>query len=515
MSGSKKNEKIVCFLTLAYMVPFAVLIIINMICSLFQTTYMELYQDVEKPLYKPDHPIFLLLMLALFLGIGIISFKHCKVSDQTVQILEKTTLVFSAVISLFIIFVYRVNVACDSKFLSNIAVSFLNGDFSSFSGDEYLVHYPHQVGMIALLEAVYYIFGVENFTTMQFLNVIAIFSVIYFLHRITEEMFHNDHIQVLLSVLCMGMLPLYLYATFIYGDIPGMGFVMPAIYMIIKYLNSGKKRLIFPAALCMMMAVILKSNNATILAAAVIILILYAVREKKLFPVIFAVALVMTPWMGNKMIDAYYVHVSGMEAMPAGIPKIAWVAMGLQKNDYLENGWYNSYNWSIYTDCDYDAAKTTQACMESVKESLQSFAQHPKSAVKFFYKKFISQWNDPGFQSQITNEWYSRHREDHSALALSLIYGKGRIVLEWIMNIYHFLILFGTSVFVMRSIKKWSLPAAFLTLCVFGGYFFHMFWEAGGRYGLGYFVMCVPFAAGGLWFIMQKLTNILYRDTIK
>lgn len=505
MNTFKKSEKIVYLLTLIYIIPFSVILIANTFCSLFQTTYMDLYQDVEKPLYKADHPVILIAVLILFVGISAVLIKRFPISLKTARFLEKTALIFSVICSLLVIFIYRANVSCDSEALSNIAIDFLAGDYSSFSGDGYLAHYPHQLGMIALLEIVYYIFGINNFTLIQFLNVIAIFSVIYFLHRITDELFHNDHIQALFSVLCIGMLPLYLYSTFIYGDIPSMGFIIPAIYLIIKYLNTQSRKLLFPAVLCMTFAMILKSNNSIILMAAVIILILHTLKEKDIFSVIFAVALLIGPWLGNTLIDAYYVHISGIESIPSGIPKIAWIAMGLQENDYLENGWYNSYNWTIYTNCSYDTEMTTEMCMDSIKTSIQSFIASPKSAILFFYKKFISQWNDPGFQSQITNEWYSRHRGDQSELALSLIYGNGRMVLEWIMNLYHFFILSGASIFSVRSIKNHSLPSAFLMLCIFGGYFFHMFWEAGGRYGLGYFIMCTPLAASGLWFVLSVI----------
>ena len=139
------------------------------------------------------------------------------------------------------------------------------------------------------------------------------------------------------------------------------------------------------------------------------------------------------------------------------------------------------------------------------KRIRQPFYIRPQIRASFFYRKFISQWNDPGFQSQITNEWYSRHRDDHSSLALYLIYGNGRLILEGLMNIYHFIILSGACAGTFFCIRSRSLSAAFLILCVFGGYFFHMFWEAGGRYGLGYFVLCVPIAAYGLWMLIKTV----------
>ncbi len=502
-----QKEKIIYILTLIYLLPFFILITANMLFSLFQTTYMELYQDTEKPLYKADSPLLLLVLTALFLLACLLFFKKKEITPALCATLEKTALIWTVFISLFIIFLFRVRVSCDSGHLSDIAIAFLSGDYSSLTGDGYLVHYPHQLGMIGLFQIVYYLFGTENFIVLQLLNVVAVFSAVYYLHRIAEEMFQHQKVQALLSLLCMGMLPLYLYTTFIYGDIPGLGLALPALYYVMRYLNTGHKKSIIPAFFCMTLAIVLKSNNSVLLVAAILILLLHAIRNKDKFAVVFALVLICGPSLANAGINTYYANVAGLDRIPSGIPKIAWVAMGLQENEYIENGWYNSYNWTIYTQNDHNPDTTSEACINSIKESLQRFIEAPKSGLHFFYKKFISQWNDPGYQAQITVEWYSRHRDDHSPLALYLIYGNGRFLVEGVMNLYHFMILLGGSVFAFYSLREKQLANTLLSLCVFGGYFFHLIWEAGGRYGLGYFVLCVPMAAWGFW----RLTELFSR----
>ena len=509
MKINDKKEFFITILTLVYLVPFFVLISANMLFSLFQTTYMELYQDTEKPLYTADSPLLLILFTALFLFLCILFFRKKEVTPKLTGLLEKISLVWSILLSLFIIFLFRVRVSCDSKYLSDIAIAFLNGDYSALTGDGYLVHYPHQLGMIGLLQLIYSVFGIDNFTLLQLLNVIAIFSTVYYIHRITDELFCNPQIQALLSLLCMGMLPLYLYSTFIYGDIPGLGLAVPALYYTIRYLNTKKKRYVLPAVLCMTLAITLKSNNTVLLVAIVLILLLHVLQTKDFFALFFAAALFLGTSLTSSGINAYYANASGIGQIPDGIPKVAWIAMGLQENEYIENGWYNSYNWDIYTENNYDTAATTEACTASVKESVSSFVSAPKSCLHFFYKKFISQWNDPGYQSQITIEWYSRHRDDHSDLALYLIYGNGRFLIEALMNLYHFMILLGSSIFAFYGIREKNLTNTLLSLCVFGGYFFHLIWEAGGRYGLGYFVLCVPMAAWGFWKLSTVLSNII------
>ena len=97
----------------------------------------------------------------------------------------------------------------------------------------------------------------------------------------------------------------------------------------------------------------------------------------------------------------------------------------------------------------------------------------------------------------LSNEWGMRHTENDSALAHYFIFGSGRTVLCELMNGYHFVVfLFAAAFFILKR-KEWSLPAAYFMLNIFGGFLFHMIWEAKSRYVLIYFVMLLPLAAAG------------------
>lgn len=505
MNKKNKKETFIYILTLCYMIPLSVILLVNMFLSLFQTTYMELYLDTERPSYKADSPILLLLLTLVFITLCGIYLKKHKVSKETAAAFEKAALIFSVALCLFIITLMKVIIVSDSEAVSNVAVEFLEGNYRTFFNNNYLFRYSFQINMVAYIELIYYIFGVKNIIALQIINVISIFFIIYFMHRITQELFHNMEIQVMLSVLCIGMLPLYLYTIVVYGDIPGMGFAVPTVYFVMKYLSTGKRLLLLPSFFCMAFSILLKSNNYVILAAIAIILVLHLIKEKDLFALIFAVVLLLGPIIFSSCINAKYAKDAGIEKLPDGVPMIAWVAMGLQENDYIENGWFNNYHCDIYEVCDFDTDKTKAACMDSIRQSLQEYISSPGHGVRFFYKKFVSQWNDPTFQSQLNLEWNTRRDENQSSLALYFIYGNGRTILEWLMNTYHFMILLGAVVFITGNLRKTSHSCLLLALCVFGGYFFHMFWEAKGRYALEYFVLCVPMAAYGMWKIAMIL----------
>ena len=76
------------------------------------------------------------------------------------------------------------------------------------------------------------------------------------------------------------------------------------------------------------------------------------------------------------------------------------------------------------------------------------------------------------------------------------------------MNGYHFLIFLLTGTyFGIEVFRKgdWDLPKAYFMLNIFGGFLFHMIWEAQSRYVLGYFVLMLPLAAAGLADILDNV----------
>ena len=108
----------------------------------------------------------------------------------------------------------------------------------------------------------------------------------------------------------------------------------------------------------------------------------------------------------------------------------------------------------------------------------------------------------------ITNEWYSRHSEPLSDVAYFFIYGFGRNILYEIMNIYHFLIFLSTAAFCLLRRKKWDFAQAYFILNIFGGFLFHMIWEAQSRYVLGYFILMLPLAACGVSELFLRLSGL-------
>ncbi len=491
-----KRDKMIRVLTYFYLIPLACMVVFNTVNSLLRTTYFDLYKDMETAKYKWDSPILLLL-----LSIGIFALLYLVWKSDWIKRINSTKLAvcFAGLCSLLFVLLFRCIVTCDSESLSKIAIEFCQNRYGAFEQGAYLYCYSFQLGMTALLEVIYRIFGIENYIVFQLLNVISIMVIIGILNKITAELFENERIHRIETILSMGMLPLFLFATFVYGDIIGWAFGVGAIYFMIRYLKTDKWQPVLKATLLLMVGTLVKSNINILVVAAAIAILLNALSKKKYSMLIWMVALVCVSQLGVNIVNTIYAQRAGLSSYPEGIPKIAWIAMSMQEADEggYACGWYNAYNWNVYAQNNYDRELTTKACLESLKASFGRFLHEQKYTVNFFYKKYTSQWNAPTFQAMITNEWASRHVENLSPVANFFIYGTGRDILYSLMNFYHFLMFLFAAIFFITKRKEWNLPAAYFLLNIFGGFLFHMIWEAQSRYILGYFVLMLPIAAYG------------------
>ena len=118
----------------------------------------------------------------------------------------------------------------------------------------------------------------------------------------------------------------------------------------------------------------MKSNINILVVASVIAILLNAIYKKRFQSLLWIMILIIISQFGMGAVQAVYTQRAGLSEYPEGIPKIAWVAMSMQETDEggYACGWYNGYNWAVYRENEYDRARTTQACVQNLKQSLQN-----------------------------------------------------------------------------------------------------------------------------------------------
>lgn len=500
------RQKTIYVLTMFFWMPLWLIVTLNSLNSFLRTGYFELGQDVEIVKWKWDNPLWLLLGVIVWMGL--IYWLACRKKVATRQ-LQKLAIGIAGGSSLLAILLFRSIAKCDSEFVSNAAIQFLQNNYEAFAVGEYLYRYPFQIGVTALLELIYGIFGVQNYIVFELINLVCIVDIVRMLGKISEDLFGEETARIEI-VMSMGLLPLFLLSTFVYGDYIGLFFGIHAIAAVICFLKENKWQKILQASFWFAGGVAIKNNINVLVIAAIIALILYAFIYHKYWVLVWTAGLVLMSRMGLDIIMWIYELRMG-QPVPDGIPKIAWITMSMQETveGGSASGWYNGYNCSVFADNGYDQKATVAACMVELKERFQYFLHHPGYMLYFFFDKFSSQWNEPTFMSIQTNEWYSRNCEPQSNLAISLLYGTGRTILTEVMNIYHFLTMLGAAVGLWIQRKDWKLEKAYFILNIFGGILFHMLWEAKARYVLCYFVLMLPVAAAGYQYVSLKIKKQL------
>lgn len=498
-------------LTNIYLFPLIIIISINTVISLISTTFFTLYQENEFPYFQKDHVWILISALVMYSLLLYFIYKKRVLERLSLKILSLGSLIYVTLICSCVIYTFHCGAACDAGHVNEITKSFMVGDYATPFTWNYLQIYPFQIEMAAYFQLIYSIFGVENFLAFQVINTICVVLVMYLLQRITYEIFENELLVKWEVVISLLLWPFFLFVTLVYGDIPGFTLAVCAVYFTIRYIKSSAWKYVFFIGLCFLFGIPIKENNAIFLVAFLITMVLKIMQDKTWKPFVAALLVLVMSQMGARAIDQYYISKAGLPEMLKGTPKISWMVMGIQYTDETghECGWYNGFNMNVFMESNGDYEVATQKSVEALKEAAIYHLHHPRHAVKYYYHKFVSQWNDPTFQSQLMNEWYSRHVKQTKAWEF-FNYGFGRKILYHFMNIFHFIVFFFLSIGGWMFLRQWNLPGAYVLLNTFGGMMFHeLVWESKGRYILPYYVIMIPFAALGIYCLVQWLDQKL------
>ena len=363
------------------------------------------------------------------------------------------------------------------------------------SYERYLYIHPHQLGLTALIELIFAVFGSGNHMAFQLLNCVGAAVCVYSGYRITRLLAADLRASVFYLFLSAACFPLFFYVTFVYGELPSLTFSLLAAWCFLEY--RKRKGLWWLAGCCAActLACLVRNNSLILLIAFVLVLLAAALGERRLRPVLASVLLIAVFLGGRFCLRTVYEQRSG-EQINDGAPMLLYVAMGMQKGEGAP-GWSNGYILHNYWgESEFDAEASTAMAVQDIEASMEGFAEDPWYAVRFYTEKFTSQWNDP------TYECFAMTHINGSArgpVANSMFDGKLHTLMTWFMNEYQSLIFIGVFCWLLLNFwVKRGLEDQVLLITIFGGFLFHMLWEAKGRYILPYFVMMLPMAAVGL-----------------
>ncbi len=482
--------------------------------SFFTTIYYDMNVDVDFPHYKPETISHLVIsMLIVFV---VFWFINSKKLFENERLFIAIAIIFCFLYCLFLILVIKPLPVDDSKMLDEVINQFSEGDYQAITSPSgYLYIWPFQLGYVLFGQIMHHIFGPSNYFAWDIAQLISILVTVYFLHRITWELFENKEICSVMALLSCGMLFFYNYVTFIYGDILSMAPQTIALYLTVLFLKREKVRYTLWAMPFIGLAIVLKTNcEITLIAMVMLIIIsafkdscdyqLYEFSKRLLGRIAISLLMCLFAYGCRWAVDVHYCRLVDIDSIPTGSPSVSHIAMGLQESE-LEDGWYNGYNYKVFAENGFDTEATKIAATENIKASLGRFAENPKYAVKFFARKFLTQWADPVCISTHNLDLVSRHVENPTDMMYHVVFGEGLIIGRWIMNVFMSVCYLCVLVHLIMMLRRGKVSGQemLLLILIFGGMVFHEFWEGSSRYVMRYYVYWLPFAASGMFEIIS------------
>lgn len=491
------NNKVMKFAMNTIKIIFIIIILFLTSESIFKTCLIE---KAEITSYLNDNPFIHIVTISIVIGIFIlINKKKINVNKKILWFL----IFLWGVICSIVIFLVKVYPVADQWHIYMVSMLMRLGSFIGLQRGRYLFLHPHQSGLILYEYIVGFIFGDDDYLILQIINMLALLVAFFCIYKITRIMFKNKKVSILTILGLFLFLPITFYITFLYGNILGLAFSMIASLFILKYLENRKIKYIIISAISISLSIVFKSNYLINFIAIICVVIMDSIAKKRIKNIIPIVAIIIIYIFIKNLIPFVFYNITGIERAK-GVPMIAYIEMGLQDKKDMP-GWYNGYNLDVYIKNDYDYDKTVEEIKLDLRNSIKYFIDNPGYMCEFFYKKIVSQWNNPTFQSIWINSG-DRLTEEKNEL-VQYVYDNATIntILIQYMNIIQSIILVGTTIFIFINFKNKNINHLLFIITFIGGFLFHIIWEAKCQYTITYFVLLIPFAVKGYVDIAEKI----------
>ena len=228
---------IVVWLSIAFMLFLTIV-------SLVSTAYFNQSDFFgERPRYRMDHLLINLIWIAFVLAVLYFLNKKRVLEKIPVKILAAAAVIFVTAVSILWVNVSHTYPEADQKAVSWVAYLMTQNNFLFFEPEKYMQIYPNQLGLAAILEALYRLTGGENWNAFRYLTALANGAVVYLLYKITDRQFHSRKADCLVLIGSAACIQIILYTTFLYGIMLGLAFALAAFYLLLGFLEKNRGRL--------------------------------------------------------------------------------------------------------------------------------------------------------------------------------------------------------------------------------------------------------------------------------
>ena len=561
MSGSQHRS---CY-NIIYRLGLNIVMLLTLLLSMllfagsFLTTCYADNMETQQVLLRLDNPLWSLLELA---GFGLL-FCGClylyeKTGEKFRRGLLVFTLTFVFVIGVLLILFGRTVPAADALSVYNAAAEWILGNTDIIHPTvSYLSYYPQQIGLMAFLELLLRIWNLTGLSApawhfIKLVYVCLLCGAVWFQYLSLQYLWPENYkkISCCYLVLVCCNLPMIMYSSFVYGEIPSFAALSVGCYLLLRLLGSVSPggssrdsvspggssphmlcRIIFTglgSILFLTLSVMLRKNSLIPIIAVLLVLLFEALRfgrsvRSRLCLLGMAVCLAVTSVGILPLVQKCYEKKSG-NTLSSGVTAMSYLAMGMQEAS-RGCGWYNGFNIDTYDTAGMDTALANEISRLAIDERLAYFREHPGYTADFYLHKHLSQWADGTYASrQATLATYGGRSSFFKEVYEGSLSGG---YIEW-CNAWQNVLYLGVMVFCIDSLNKRrkSKVAGQTAECtadqmaeqhgadrlgadrlyvyvgliaVLGGFLFHTFWEANSRYIFSYSLLLMPYCGAGVY----------------
>lgn len=550
MRGSQNRSccNIIYRLGLNIVMLLTLLLSMLLFAGSFLTTCYADNMETQQVLLRPDNPLWNLLELA---GFGLL-FCGClylyeKIGEKFRRGLLVFTLAFVFGFGILLILFGRTVPAADALSVYNAAAEWILGNTDIIHPTaSYLSYYPQQIGLMAFLELLLRLWNLTGLSApawhfIKLVYVCLLCVAIWFQYLSLQYLWPENYKKIsccyLVMVCCN--LPMIMYSSFVYGEIPSFAALSVGWYLLLRLLDSaflGSISLgsvspgsvsrndapsVTPHMLCriiftcfgsilfLTLSVMLRKNSLIPVIAVLLVLLFEALRpgrngKMRLGLLIMAVCLAVTSVNVLPLTQKIYEKKAG-NTLSSGVTAMSYLAMGMQEAP-RGCGWYNGFNIDTYDTAGMDTALANEISRLAIDERLAYFREHPGYTADFYLHKHLSQWADGTYASrQATLATYGGRSSFFKEVYEGSLSGG---YIEW-CNAWQNVLYLGVLVFCIDSLKKRResrvadrLYVYVGLIAVLGGFLFHTFWEANSRYIFSYSLLLMPYCGAGIYTLL-------------
>ena len=505
MRGSQNRSccNIIYRLGLNIVMLLTLLLSMLLFAGSFLTTCYADNMETQQVLLRPDNPLWNLLELA---GFGLL-FCGClylyeKIGEKFRRGLLVFTLAFVFGLGILLILFGRTVPAADALSVYTAAAEWILGNTDIIHPTvSYLSYYPQQIGLMAFLELLLRIWNLTGLSApawhfIKLVYVCLLCGAVWFQYLSLQYLWPEKYkkISCCYLVLVCCNLPMIMYSSFVYGEIPSFAALSVGWYLLLRLLDSAFLgsvslgsasldssyrdnvsrndapsvtargpaphmlcRIIFTgfgSILFLTLSVMLRKNSLIPVIAVLLVLLFEALRpgrngKMRLGLLIMAVCLAVTSVNVLPLTQKIYEKKAG-NTLSSGVTAMSYLAMGMQEAP-RGCGWYNGFNIDTYDTAGMDTALANEISRLAIDERLVYFREHPGYTADFYLHKHLSQWADGTYASrQATLATYGGRSSFFKEVYEGSLSGG---YIEW-CNAWQNVLYLGVLVFCVDSLKK-------------------------------------------------------------